>query len=153
MLNDNEDIKELKERFDNQGLLEGETVQNTSANTPARLRDEDNIYDIKRLLIQEKGEEDYYYLYKLKSQALANELQEDWGRSDMLLDSQHFSKHASREQYAAKVKQIMQDKERKLKEKQRRRVQGYQIGYTASLIKERFLRFMHTFEADHEPTQ
>lgn len=43
----------------------------TATSTPYRLLDEnENLYDLKRLLIQEKGEEEYYFLYNEKSGTL-----------------------------------------------------------------------------------
>jgi len=47
----------------------------TSKSTPGRGFEEDEqIYDVARLLIQEKGEEDYEYLFKKKSQDLVDKL-------------------------------------------------------------------------------
>jgi len=47
-------------------------------------------YDVKRLLIQEKGEDDYHLLYKTKRQRLLDAIKDDFQRNELTLDMNHY---------------------------------------------------------------
>jgi hypothetical protein len=51
------------------------------------------IFDVKRLLIQEKGEEDYEYIYSTKKQRLLDVIEDDFKRHELTLDMEHFQIH------------------------------------------------------------
>ena len=45
--------------------------------------------DVKRLLIQEKGEQDYYFLYKKKMQQLKTLIEDDEYRNNLINSLKH----------------------------------------------------------------
>jgi len=68
---DKEDFNEIKDILSSNivGKASGEdvTMIDTTTSTPAG---EQDYYDLKRLLIQERGEEDYKFLHKRKSKQM-----------------------------------------------------------------------------------
>lgn len=58
--------------------------------TTALGANEIQYYDVKRLLIQEKGEDDYHFLYKTKKQSLLDNIKDEFQRNELTLDINHY---------------------------------------------------------------
>ena len=93
---DKEDFKEIKDI-----MLSNMTGSKTSSNEDVIMIDitalsdlavdkEHNYYDIKRLLIQERGEEEYYFLNSRKSKNLQEMIDDEYTRLDLTLTYEYF---------------------------------------------------------------
>lgn len=138
--NDCEDFKEMKE------IIMG--------NIPAEeIAKEAQYYDVKRLLIQERGEDEYYFLYERKHKQLQDKLDDEITRKDLNDNLGHFynPKDKSRLEFQRQMQiKAMQNAEMK-KHKRTKKVIRYRLGYQASEIKDKILRFMTTFNPSTQP--
>ena len=54
-------------------------------------------YDVKRLIIQEKGEDDYQYIFDKKEKQLTEVLEDEYTREELTSNLEHYSsRHQSR---------------------------------------------------------
>lgn len=54
-----------------------------------------NLADVKRLLIQERGEEEYYYLYKKKIKGIQDLIEDNFTRQDLVTSLSFFNNEAN----------------------------------------------------------
>jgi carboxylesterase type B len=123
-------------------------------NIPAEeIAKEAQYYDVKRLLIQERGEDEYYFLYERKHKQLQDKLDDEITRKDLNDNLGHFynPKDKSRLEFQRQMQiKAMQNAEMK-KHKRTKKVIRYRLGYQASEIKDKILRFMTTFNPSTQP--
>ncbi len=48
-------------------------------------------YDIKRLIIQERGEDEYQYIYKNKSSRLQEQIDDEFTRMEIRMNMDHYN--------------------------------------------------------------
>ena len=111
---DKEDFKEIKDI-----MLSNMTGSKTSSNEDVIMIDitalsdlavdkEHNYYDIKRLLIQERGEEEYYFLNSRKSKNLQEMIDDEYTRLDLTLTYEYF--YQSQEESRLEFQRMIQIK-------------------------------------------
>ena len=111
---DKEDFKEIKDI-----MLSNVTGSKTSSNEDVIMIDitalsdlavdkEHNYYDIKRLLIQERGEEEYYFLNSRKSKNLQEMIDDEYTRLDLTLTYEYF--YQSQEESRLEFQRMIQIK-------------------------------------------
>jgi hypothetical protein len=63
-------------------------------NTPGDILNSDhqqnNYYDVKRLLIQEKGEEEYYFVFERLQKKLQEKIEDEITRQEVTQNYEHF---------------------------------------------------------------
>ena len=72
----------------------GDTASSSNHESQAIQR---QYYDVKRLIIQEKGEDDYQFIFERKQQQLIGVLEDEYTREELTSNLEHYSsKHQSR---------------------------------------------------------
>jgi hypothetical protein len=103
---------------------------------------------MRKLLIQEKGEEDYKYLFNKKLRAIQEQIDDRITKDNLHYKLEYYNNDQAnklyREQYEERLKM------KREKSKQRKKIKGYKLGCTAGQIKERILRFMSTFNKNYD---
>lgn len=69
-----------------------------------------NLFDLKRLLIQEKGEEDYYHIYNRKIDQLKTYLKDEDARLELKMSLEFYTKDQSRKQFQLELFRKKQEK-------------------------------------------
>ncbi len=75
---------------------------NTESTTPTGICGNDsksNIADLERLMIQEKGEEEYFRQYNAKKKQMMDELDDLYNRELIKMRIEYFSKDHSRKEF------------------------------------------------------
>ena len=90
--NDKEDFIEIKDIFQNNTTKNSNkddvTMIDTSSSSPGDI--EQHYFDVKRLLIQERGEDEYFFLLQRKSKQLQDQLDDELTRLELALTYEHF---------------------------------------------------------------
>ena len=61
--------------------------------------DGEEYYDVKRLIIQERGEDEYYYLHKIKAGKIKELLEDEFTRRELSANLEYYNKQQGREQF------------------------------------------------------
>ena len=79
LVNDMEDFKEMRD-----------LVINTPGDILNIDHQQNNYYDVKRLLVQEKGEEDYYFLFEKLQKKFQEKIEDEITRQELTQNYEHF---------------------------------------------------------------
>lgn len=84
------------------------TMIDTTASQNIAVEQEHNYQDIKRLLIQERGEEEYFFLNSRKSKQLQEMIDDEFTRQELTQTYEHF--YQSQEQSRLEFQRMIQIK-------------------------------------------
>ena len=100
-------------------------VINTPYGILNRDHQQNNYYDVKRLLIQEKGEEEYYFLFEMLQKKLQKKIKDENERQELIQSYEHF--HNMKYKSRLEFKNQMQIKAMQNAQVKKRRINPTQV--------------------------